>query len=279
MNVNSSSPALTTLPLDRRSSLRRRLLSASLAVLGLSAGSTSSLAASINYGNYGPVAPGVTFLNVTESSATDPVPLFGQPAPVIGGLDFDPITFGTSSSNGQIDLTDGQLNMTIKAQPGVALNSLSLFEAGDYTLFTTGATDASAIIGATLRITVTELDGVDVAPFNLPVVTGSVSFSLPFNSGIVQPWTLGLFADISANIPQGTSATEIEIVIDNALASLSESQSISGAIKKDFSLTVDTGTPPSGVPTPESGPTAWLLAGALGLLLTASRSSLTRRTS
>src|SRR5262245_38339561 len=64
--------------------------------------------ATINYGNFGPVPPGVTFLSVEESSGTDPVPLYGPPTPFATGLDFNPTNYVATSSGGGADLTDGQ---------------------------------------------------------------------------------------------------------------------------------------------------------------------------
>src|SRR5438270_709188 len=70
-------------------------------------------AATINYGDF-PVPPaGITFQQVTESSGTDPVPLYGPPTPFVVGLDFDPTSFVSSSTNGAADITDGQLNFGI----------------------------------------------------------------------------------------------------------------------------------------------------------------------
>jgi hypothetical protein len=108
--------------------------------------SAKSQAASINYGNVGPIPPGVSFLQVTESSGTDAVPLYGPPAPFSVGLDFDP-TFTSSSANGSADLTDGQLNFTVM---GVGLNgigSIALSEAGDYTLAGGGTPATSVLAG------------------------------------------------------------------------------------------------------------------------------------
>ena len=52
--------------------------------------STVASAASISYGNFGPVPPATSFLDVEESSGTDTVPLYGPPTPFTTGLDFDP---------------------------------------------------------------------------------------------------------------------------------------------------------------------------------------------
>ena len=45
-----------------------------------SLGPSPAAAASINYGTIGLIPPGVMFINVTESSGTDAVPLYNPPA-------------------------------------------------------------------------------------------------------------------------------------------------------------------------------------------------------
>src|SRR5215213_11044438 len=95
----------------------RSLFTARAAVLSLALTliSISAQAATINYGNFGPVPPGVSFISVAESSGTDAVPLYGPPTSFSVGLDFDPANFVASATNGAADITDGQLNFTISA--------------------------------------------------------------------------------------------------------------------------------------------------------------------
>jgi hypothetical protein len=104
-------------------------------------------AATINYGNF-PFPPSGMALNVSESSGTDAVPLYGPPQPVPGGLDFDPMNFVAFSNAGGSDFTDGQLNLTIM---GPGLTSLNLFEAGDYSLLGIGGLGTQALAGAIIH--------------------------------------------------------------------------------------------------------------------------------
>jgi hypothetical protein len=196
-----------------------------LALVGLFSAATQ--AASINYGNFGPVPPGASFLGVTESSGTDPVPIYGPPTAFSVGLDFNPTTFTASSVGGGADLTDGQLNYTIDS--ALPITALSLFERGDFTLAGVGTAATQVQAGAVLLATVTEINGVAVAPINLPAVNGGVSFNLAANPGLVQPWSLGL------NLPVGVAgATRIDVVINNALVAASEAGGIAFIAKKDF---------------------------------------------
>jgi len=215
--------------------------------------SAAAQAASINYGNFGPVPPGVTFVNVTESSGTDNVPLFGPPTPFTTGLDFDPAGFVASASGGNQDITDGQLNF--RADSIFGINTIQLFEAGDFSLTGVGTSATQAIAGAIIRATVTEINGVAVAPIVLSPSNASVSFNLVSNPGIVQPWSLGTTINIDGQLAPGQNATKVEISINNQLQALSQSTSAAFIAKKEFILNV------SVVPEPTS-----LGLAAVGLL-------------
>jgi hypothetical protein len=202
--------------------------------------------AQINYGDFGPVPPGVRFNDVTESSGTDPVPLYGPPMVFSVGLDFDPMGFVASANGGGMDITDGQLNFTLEStNPDfVAFESINLFEAGDYSLVGTGTAATQVFAGAIIHITVTEIDGAAITPFNLAPTNASVGFNLAANQGVTQPWSLGLSSgSISAQLAAAgfsfdLGATELEVVIDNQLIALSEEESLAFIAKKDFRLDV-----------------------------------------
>ncbi len=245
----------------------RALASAALALIALAWGSASGQAASINYGNFGPVPPGITFLGVTESSITDPVPLFGPPTPFVTGLDFDPTTFASSAAAGGLDITDGQLNFTIKSGPAGSIDAVSLFEGGDYTLAGLGTAATQAIAGAILRLSVIEIDGAGVAPINLAPSSASVGFNLLANPGIVQPWSLGLTANIASQLAPGLHATGVKVVIDNQLLTLSEATSLAFLAKKDFQISVESHIVRQTVPEPSTALLAVL--GGLGCTLLA----------
>src|SRR5262245_35645924 len=158
--------------------------------------------ATISYGNFGPVPPGVSFLSVEESSGTDPVPLYGPPTPFVTGLDFNPTNYVATSSGGGADLTDGQLNYTVMSN--LPITDLSLFERGDYTLAGTGTATTEVQAGAVLLATVRAINGVNVPPINLPPVNAAVGFNLAANAGVAQPWSLGLSLNVAAAAPGAT---------------------------------------------------------------------------
>jgi hypothetical protein len=220
---------------------RRIALSLCASLLGLF--SSVANAASISYGNF-VAPPGTMFLNVTESSGTDAVPLYGPPTPFATGLDFDPQSFVSSAAGGSADVTDGQLNFTIMAP---VVNSVSLFEAGDYTLAGIGGPATQVFAGAIIRATVTQINGVNVAPVVLAPVNASFGDALP-GSVITAPWSLGATLNVAAQMAGlGLgNASKVEIAINNQLISISEATSVAFIAKKEFIITTDTEIPEPG---------------------------------
>jgi hypothetical protein len=246
-------------------------------LLAFSASSVAH-AASINYGDFLLAPPGVLFTQVTESSNTDGVPLFGPPAPFATpvppppnaqvGMDFDPV-MGASSLGGGGDVTDGQLNFGAVGLPSpqlvASINSISVTEAGEYSLAGLGTPATQVFAGASLRVKVTHIDGVDVPDFLIPQSNASVNFNLVSNPGILQPWqvntTVGIEAYLAGNgVPFQFGATKVEVVIDNYLLALSEPASTASIFKKD--LIIDVTTDLDIVPEPSS-----VALGAMAMVL------------
>jgi hypothetical protein len=261
-----------------RSQLSRMAVLAALAAIILGStcpfGVTDAHAASINYGNFNVPSAGIMFQGVTESSGTDAVPMYGPPDPYIVGLDFDPTNFVSTSSAGSADITDGQLNFTIMGLANdngyVGVSGINLSEAGDYSLAGAGTLATTISAGAIMRATVTQINGLPVAPINLIPVNASFSDSLP-GAVVAAPWSLSLFLDVAAQL-QGLGfgandlATKVEVAINNALTSASEASTVSFIAKKEFriDLTPDTVGDPF-IPEPSSLMLVALVAGALAL--------------
>jgi hypothetical protein len=222
--------------------------------------SSSVLAASINYGNFGPVPPGVSYLQVTESSGSDPVPLYGPPDPLLPGqaLDFEPKNFVATTQNGGADITDGQLNFTVMGASNqfgsIGIGSLSLFEGGDYTLFGPGGPGTAVGAGAIIRATVTHVNGTLIAPLDLPPVNASFSDALP-GATISAPWSLGIFMDIGSPVAAlygpNSVATKVEVAINNTLVASSEPNTTALIAKKEFRIDI-TPDPLGEIPEPTS---------------------------
>jgi hypothetical protein len=201
--------------------------------------------ATIHYGDFGPVPPGVMFLDVTEGSPTnDPLPLYGPPTPFSIGLDFEPTDdFAAFSNGGGVDLTDGKLNFTVMAPLGV--DTVSLFERGDYALDGVGGPNTKVTAFANILGTVTQINGVNVAPINLPPVNASFVDALPPTLPGAE-WSLGLLLNVANSLGPNQRATKLEIVINNRLGATSEALSAALIVKKEFQITVET------VPEPAS---------------------------
>ena len=200
-------------------------------------------AAIINYGGSPDIPPGITFSDVMESSGTDPVPLYGPPSYFTTGMDFNPATFVSSATGGAQDFTDGQLNFTVGDTPGgplIAINTINVFEAGDYSLTGIGTAATQALAGAIIRVTVTEIDGAPVAPIVLAPTNASVGFNLVVNPGIVQPWSLGVTVNVDSQLPANQNATRVEVSINDQLATLSQPTSAAFIAKKEFIVNVGT---------------------------------------
>lgn len=226
---------------------------------------STAQAASISYGNFGPVPPGITFLDVTESSGTDAVPLYGPPSPFATGLDFNPSNFVAFASGGASDVTDGQLNFTLAATSDFGITDISLFEAGDYTLAGLGGPPTQVFAGAILRATVTEINGLVVAPIVLAPANASAGFNLP-PTQIVQPWGLGVSLNVAGQLGVDQRATKVDVVIDNQLLATSELSSISYIAKKEFLFRVNSNATDLAAPEPATWVLATISFGALLLV-------------
>ena len=210
-----------------------------LAVAALAFNATAR-GATINYGDFN--LPGIMFQQVTESSGTDPVPLYGPPSPFPIGLDFDPMNFTSSSAGGLADITDGQLNFTIMSLPGgPPINFVNLFEAGDYSMAGGGGNASTSVFaGAIIRATITQVNGLPVVPINVPPVSASFTDGLPPNQ-IAAPWSLGVGSNIAAALGPGQNATKVEVVINNSLVTTSQANTLAFIAKKEFRI--DTNIP------------------------------------
>jgi hypothetical protein len=86
-----------------------------------------------------------------------------------------------------------------------------------------------------MRATVTQINGLPVAPINLVPVNASFGDSLP-GAVVVAPWSLGLVLDVAGQLGANQVATKVEIAINNTLVSSSETSSVSFIAKKDFRI-------------------------------------------
>jgi len=220
---------------------------------------------------YDPLEGGtVRFSNISESSDTDPLPLFGAPTIVGDSLGFGLPLFSSTSENGTSDETSGTLVILIEALPGNYIQRIYLDESGDFSIFPfpvgTAATFAS--IHTPVDLNILEIDG--SAPSNPVTVAANLVFSSDGEWNLADdgtssgPWSGLLDLDVSAAITDsGYSghATKVYFEMENILDTGSEPGTSATIAKKVFGgVSVTT----SKVPEPA---TLMLLAIAAALLL------------
>jgi len=222
-------------------------------------------AASVVYGDFS--GNSVDFLDVTEGSVTDPLPLYGAPIASADTLDFNPVGYVSNSGGGTFDATIGVLTFDIHAKDGFAISSIHLMEDGDYTLAGTGTASTNVSVNASVFIDVMEVDGVGITPVEFSgnmVFTPKTTYSLPGDAGVLVIWTGNLILDINQLLTDNEvdfdlGATMVRVELDNALLSFSEASTIANIQKKDFEVIVATGPDPGPV-IPEPATMAVVLA-------------------
>lgn len=244
-----------------------RTLGAALVAACLSVGAAAH-AAIITYAPPTIVGTNVTYPQVSESSNSATLPLYG--APQISGNDllFRNMNFAATSVGGSpaTAFVDGQINFTLTANSGSTLQSLVLSEFGDYNVSATPANPAAVnyvkVYQQALQITVLAVGGV---PLATPLVDNtSVVMSVSPSGGDYQTgvdpstgsWS-GLANANLASLFGRSNITSISVSFDNQLLAQSQVGGIGTISKKG--LTIDP------ILTPE--PTMLALAGFAGLLM------------
>ncbi len=211
--------------------------------------SVTAQAVPINYGDF--VGTTVQFMQVTEDSTTDPVPLFGVPTVAGDALDFNPTNFVSSSSAGASDTTTAVLDFYIEALPGNFVDEVLFYEAGDYTIFGTGGVGTLASVTAPVNIDVLEVDGVAIVPVNfvanMVFSPSAGDYDLANDgAGFGVIWSGVLDVDVAqlltnAAVPYTGGATKVMVSLSNTLTTTSEAGSFAEIQKKDiqgFGVTV-----------------------------------------
>lgn len=233
------------------------MLSKSIALLSLGlavglAGLPAASASPVNYGDYiSPRSSEVDFLGVTESSSTDPTPLFGDPLQVNNQLIFPDISFAAYAVDGTYDPTSGTLMMTIAAHDGYYLGAITASEIGDCTLLgVDGLGTWGDIYG---QLTVTD---------SIPGTHGS----LPDQLEVTPPGPYFLPAgftmfNAAASIDlTGLGISAVNLVFTDILEASSELGTTAFIQKKSFGINVTT------TPVPEPASALGLTCGLFTLL-------------
>jgi hypothetical protein len=134
---------------------------------------------------YGPVLNAFD-QGVTESSLTDPVPLFGAPNVTGDSIDFNPTGFGAFGAGGGGDVTDGQLVFKVQAKPSFAIKNISFGEAGITTLAGVGTNVTHTDVSAVGNIDIYEVDGVLINKISIPLNLVFTPLTATGNQGTFQ---------------------------------------------------------------------------------------------
>ncbi len=222
----------------------------------------------------------VIFKAPTESSGTDPTPLYGQPLAFGDTLDLGPLNLGASANN-SVDITDGQFSTNIWAKDTFFIESIMVSEAIDYTMLGLGGSLAQVDVFAPVFITILEVDGAPIAggpvlanfeiPFTPAPLNGNeyVFGSDPDSQSLLGELEIDIAAILAAENINGL-ATKVAYRSANTLSAAAGPAAAGGpsaaaTISKRRSLiTVDTGI----IPEPTTGLLALLsMAGYAGMRL------------
>jgi hypothetical protein len=176
--------------------------------------------------------------NIVETSVTNPLPMFGAPSAGAGNtMTFPMPSFTATASDNAVDLVAGALEFTFDADPGLFVNTLSIFESGAYDV--TGAGGTVSVSGAlTLRYfdDLTQQFVTLADPIHLVVSPGGVpGGAFPVDSTGMGTWLGAALIDLGG---LGIQSSHVILAMDNILAA-SALPSGTVTISKD-ELTINT---------------------------------------
>jgi len=172
-------------------------------------------AAVVNYPDMPGVNPGeVDFLQLSESSVTDPEPLYGTPVRAGNLLSFPLLSFQSASTGGAADTTSGQFQMRIRAAAGTFLDGITILEFGDYALTGTGSPATSATVNGSVAVTDLDPGLSGIIPAVLTVAPPP-PYALPADSA-------GSFSGLVQVDLTGLGIREVMLTFNNNLQTTSE---------------------------------------------------------
>jgi len=221
-----------------------------LAVMTLTA-SSSARANSVSYGDF--FGTDVAFLNVREGSATDPVPLYGEPLVVNNRLLFNPLTFTSFANDGDADVTSGTLSVMIEAGEASFLEVIRIVETGDFTMLGNGTDATSATING--LAVATDIDPGIGDTLTAPLtVTPDAPYYLPADGDF------GEFEAVTEIDLSGLGIRKVMLNLNNNLQTTSEEGTSSFIQKKTVEIEVED------IPIPEPTTAMLLAVAAVGIV-------------
>jgi len=163
----------------------------------------------------------VQFVDVIESSLTDPVPLYGTPTVSGNTLLLAPRDFGSFASAGGVDPTIAKLSTTIEALPGTHLLGIRWSQFGDVALGGAGTADTGVTITAPVFLRIDEINGAPVSGLSF---TANVAFSNLDGSNAGGQWNLADDGPLTGQVFRGD--------LDLDLGALLAGEGLSGGVTK-----------------------------------------------
>lgn len=166
-----------------------------------------------------------TVTDLTESSATDPTPLFGDPVAIGNSLTFSTGPFAAAQASIGADTTAAQLSFVIQADPGLFIESISLEEIGDFLML---GDSAMVTAGGTLVATILD-----------PLIGGFVSDSIVIDPVVPLTGTgSGIWSGLASVDLTAFSVSRVRIDLDNILIASANAPAHAAVIDKK-ALTVN----------------------------------------
>src|SRR5688572_25609856 len=188
----------------------------------------------VNYGNF--LGTSVQFSNVSEAS-NEALPLFGPPTVSGNSLDFDPLAFIASSTDGGSDITSANLSFMVIANVGTGIDGITISEAGNVTLagnVSPGSMSTAAAVFAAGVLDIHEVDFVGInhisVPFSLTFSPSGGTYFLGTDGGggpiFNTSWTGSVTLDVEAilianGFAVDQDATRVSINVTNTLVAVS----------------------------------------------------------
>lgn len=218
-----------------------------IVLLVLAALAPALQAAPINYGDF--VGNTVMYQDVTESSITDPIALFGPPSVAGDQLNFSPVDFLASGSDGAVDQTVGVLKADLVAAEGQYIDKVTVEELFSFDI-NGDSGSAVSIAGLLVLVDLTPGHGGQVyqAPLLVQDFVGPPYIGPTFGTDWLATAVLNL---------AGLEITHAAVTFNDILQASSRDGVTAWIEKTDITLRVD---------TPEPGSLALLAAGMTALV-------------
>lgn len=208
----------------------------------------------------------VAFEDIIQSTQTpgDPDNLYGEPdTSVPNKLLFpNPSSFAATATGADgVDVTDGFLTFTVKAEAGTWATGLSLAESGSWSLIPSLPGNIAGVRGGG-GVTITEVDGAPVAGPVLPILYEE-TFDMDDTPPDSNIWSGGFVLEFGE---VGGKVTAFDVTLNNRVFALSEA-GFSFIDKKNISFVVQTEM----IPEPSTALLGLMAFSSLGLVVARTR--------